>query len=148
MEKDSGKIFHELRDDLSAYAKLKLELLKLNTYERTGRVTAVLSYGLIVVFLILFAILFIFMAIGYFLGDTLDNTGLGFAIVFLMYVIIIACVAGNRRRITTRVQNEIIEALMTNDDKNDKQTADTPGKTPSGETTSENGVRDAGTRVE
>ena len=47
MEKNSGEIFRELKKDLSAYVELKLELLKLNTYERTGKVIAVLSYGVI-----------------------------------------------------------------------------------------------------
>lgn len=47
MEKDSGKIFRELKEDVSAYVELKLELLKLSTYERSGQLIAVLSYGLI-----------------------------------------------------------------------------------------------------
>ena len=37
MEKDAGEIFRELKKDLSAYVELKLELLKLNTYERQER---------------------------------------------------------------------------------------------------------------
>ena len=69
MEKDAGEIFRELKKDLSAYVELKLELLKLNTYERTGKVIAVLSYGVILLFLAFFAILFIFLALGFFLGD-------------------------------------------------------------------------------
>ena len=66
MEKDAGEIFRELKKDLSAYVELKLELLKLNTYERTGKVIAVLSYGVILLFLAFFAILFIFLALGFF----------------------------------------------------------------------------------
>ena len=54
MEKDAGEIFRELKKDLSAYVELKLELLKLNTYERTGKVIAVLSYGVILLFLAFF----------------------------------------------------------------------------------------------
>ena len=61
MEKDSGTVFRELKEDVSAYVELKLELLKLSTYERTGKVIAVLSYGLILLFLAFFAILFIFL---------------------------------------------------------------------------------------
>ena len=45
MEKDSGTVFRELKEDVSAYVELKLELLKLSTYERTGKDIAVLSYG-------------------------------------------------------------------------------------------------------
>ena len=63
MEKDSGTVFRELKEDVSAYVELKLELLKLSTYERTGKVIAVLSYGLILLFLAFFAILFIFLAL-------------------------------------------------------------------------------------
>ena len=69
MEKDAGEIFRELKKDLSAYVELKLELLKLNTYERTGKVITVLSYGVILLFLAFFAILFIFLALG-FLGGS------------------------------------------------------------------------------
>ena len=71
MEKDSGTVFRELKEDVSAYVELKLELLKLSTYERTGKVIAVLSYGLILLFLAFFAILFIFLALGFFLGARL-----------------------------------------------------------------------------
>ena len=35
---DSEKVFQNLKQDVSAYMELKLELLKLNTYERTGKV--------------------------------------------------------------------------------------------------------------
>lgn len=42
MEKDAGEIFRELKKDLSAYVELKLELLKLNTYERTGKVLSLI----------------------------------------------------------------------------------------------------------
>lgn len=150
MDKEAGKVFQELKKDLTSYVELKTELLKLNTYERTGKVTAVLSYGLIMVFLILFAILFIFMAIGYFLGDLFDDTALGFVSVFLMYAAIIVYIAWNKGRIMAKIQDEIIDALMTNDDKdkNDEQATNTPGEAPSGETTVEQGVRDPRTQVE
>ena len=135
MEKETGKVFQELKKDLTTYVELKMELLKLNTYERTGKVTAVLSYGLIMVFLILFAILFIFMAIGFLLGDVFDNTASGFAYVFLMYTAIIYYVVRRKEKILSKIQDEIIEALMINDDRNDKQSTDPSGKTPDGEIT-------------
>ncbi len=89
MEKDSGEIFRELKKDLSAYVELKLELLKLNTYERTGKVIAVLSYGVILLFLAFFAILFIFLALGFFLGDLFGSAGSGFGVVAVLYLLLI-----------------------------------------------------------
>ena len=89
MEKDSGKIFRELKDDVSTYVELKLELLKLSTYERSGQLIAILSYGLILLFLAFFAILFIFLALGFFMGDIFGSMGTGFAFVAVLYLLLI-----------------------------------------------------------
>lgn len=118
MEKDSDKFFRELKDDISAYVELKLELLKLSTYERTGKVIAVLSYGLVLLFLAFFAILFIFLALGFFLGDLLHSFGLGFSIVAILYILLLGIIILSKDKISTRVLNEVIAALTMNDDKN------------------------------
>ncbi|RHJ92538.1 phage holin family protein [Parabacteroides bouchesdurhonensis] len=118
MEKDSEKIFNKLKDDISAYVELKLELLKLSTYERTGKVIAVLSYGLVLLFLAFFAILFIFLALGFFLGDLFGSSGLGFAGVAILYLLMIGVIMMNKNRISALVLNEVIAAMTSNDDKN------------------------------
>ena len=117
MEKDAGEIFRELKKDLSAYVELKLELLKLNTYERTGKVIAVLSYGVILLFLAFFAILFIFLALGFFLGDLFGSVGSGFGVVAVLYLLLIGIIVMNKGRISNKVLNVVISALTTNDDK-------------------------------
>ena len=128
MEKDSGTVFRELKEDVSAYVELKLELLKLSTYERTGKVIAVLSYGLILLFLAFFAILFIFLALGFFLGDWF-----GFGIVAVLYLLLIGIIIMNRDRISTKVLNEVIAAMTANDDKNNATNDEQPAN-PTGET--------------
>ena len=130
MEKDSGKIFRELKEDVSTYVELKLELLKLSTYERSGQLIAVLSYGLILLFLAFFAILFIFLALGFFLGDMFGSSGAGFAVVYLL---LIGLIIMNKQRICNTVLNVVIAALNGNDEKDDattdtKQAADTAGE--------------------
>ena len=47
MENAAEKIFTELKEDISTYARLKLRLLKLMAIERTAIVLAVLSHSLI-----------------------------------------------------------------------------------------------------
>ena len=133
MEKDSGTVFRELKEDVSAYVELKLELLKLSTYERTGKVIAVLSYGLILLFLAFFAILFIFLALGFFLGDWLGSSGFGFGIVAVLYLLLIGIIIMNRDRISTKVLNEVIAAMTANDDKNNATNDEQPAN-PTGET--------------
>ena len=131
---DSEKVFQNLKQDVSAYMELKLELLKLNTYERTGKVIGLLSYGLILLFLAFFAVLFIFLALGFFLGEILDVPGSGFAIVALLYVAIIWIITKNEAKIRTKILNLVIVALAANDDKqntkdDEPSTTDAAGKT-------------------
>lgn len=126
MEKDSGKVFRELKEDLSAYVELKLELLKLSTYERTGKVISVLSYGMILLFLAFFAILFIFLAFGFFLGTWLDSLGSGFAIVAILYLLLIGLIMMNKDKISTKVLNEVIVAMAANDDKHNATNNEQP----------------------
>lgn len=135
MEKDSSEIFHKLKKDLSVYVELKLELLKLNTYERTGKVIAVLSYGIILLFLAFFAILFIFLALGFFLSDWLGSAGMGFGAVAVLYILIIGIIILNKDRISNKVLNVVLSALTTNDDDNtnaadnEQAATDTAGET-------------------
>ena len=132
MEKDSGKIFRELKDDVSTYVELKLELLKLSTYERSGQLIAVLSYGLILLFLAFFAILFIFLALGFFMGDIFGSMGTGFAFVAVLYLLLIGLIIMNKGKICHTVLNVVIAALNGNDEKDDateaKQAPDTAGE--------------------
>lgn len=132
MEKDSGKIFSELKKDVTAYMESKLELLKLSAYERTGKVISVLSYGLILLFLGFFAILFIFMAVGFFLSEWLGSSGAGLGIVALLYLLLIGIILLTKDRIRTKIINEVIAALSANDDKNEtnyEQAANPTGET-------------------
>ena len=133
MEKDSGKIFRELKDDVSTYVELKLELLKLSTYERSGQLIAILSYGLILLFLAFFAILFTFLALGFFMGDIFGSMGTGFAFVAVLYLLLIGLIIMNKGRICNTVLNVVIAALNGNDEKDDatdtKQATDATGET-------------------
>lgn len=126
MEKDSGKVFRELKEDVSAYVELKLELLKLGAYERTGKIISILSYDLILLFLAFFAILFIFLAFGLFLGDMFGSMGAGFGFVAILYLLLIGLIVLNKKQIGIAITNIIIAALTANDDKNDTTNEEQP----------------------
>lgn len=136
MEKDSGEIFGKLKNDISTYAELKLELLKLNTYESVGKVLAVLSYGVIILCLVFFAILFIFLAFGFYVSELCGSTSIGFAVVAFLYFLLTGVVALNKNSIRNKIINVVISAFMGNEDKlnttiDNEQTkaTDTIGKT-------------------
>ena len=136
MEKDSCEIFGKLKNDISTYAELKLELLKLNTYESLGKVLAVLSYGVIILCLGFFAILFIFLAFGFYVSELCGSTSIGFAVVAFLYFLLTGVVALNKNSIRNKIINVVISAFMGNEDKlnttiDNEQTkaTDTIGKT-------------------
>lgn len=123
--KDSEKIFQNLKEDISAYINLKLELLKLNTYEKSGKIISLLSYGLILFFLVVFVILFVFLSLGFFLGDLLDNAAIGFGIISLLYLLLIGITVKKAQWIQTKVLNKVIATLITNEEQPNKEENDT-----------------------
>ncbi len=123
--KDSEKIFQNLKEYISAYINLKLELLKLNTYEKSGKIISLLSYGLILFFLVVFVILFIFLSLGFFLGDLLDNAAIGFGIISLLYLVLIGITVKKAQWIQTKVLNKVIATLITNEEQPNKEENDT-----------------------
>lgn len=135
MEKDSEQIFNRIKKDVIAFFELKFELLKLSTYERTGKVLGVLSYGLLLLFTAFFAFLFIFLALGFFLGELLNSEALGFISVALLYLVVILIIISNKDKIVKKVENEIIAALMTSDEdkNNDTEKNEQQASDPSGE---------------
>ena len=119
MKQDSGQFFNELKNDVVTYAELKLELLKLGAYERTGKVISVLSYGIILTALVFFLLLFIFFALGFFLSDRFDSLSAGFSVVAVLYLLLIGGVVLFREQIRQRILNIVIAALIANDKKHE-----------------------------
>ena len=127
MENAAEKIFTELKEDISTYARLKLRLLKLMAIERTAIVLAVLSHSLILLLLSFFTVLFLFVALGYYLGELLDSPALGFLIVGGIYLLFTLIVWGMKDGIRIRLMNTVIEALQANDDEDQSQNSSRPG---------------------
>jgi hypothetical protein len=119
MKQESGQFFNELKNDVITYAEFKLELLKLGTYERTGKVISVLSYGLILTALGFFLMLFIFLALGFFFSDCFHSMSAGFAVVAALSLILIGGVVLFRKQIRNRILNVVIATLLANDKKNE-----------------------------
>ncbi len=115
IDKDASEIFRNLKQDISDYAGLKFEIIKLDTYERIGKVIATLSYGIVLVTLIFFVILFIFLALGFYLGSVFESEGLGFALVTAIYLSMIVLLILNKKWVHSIVLNNIVETMMTKD---------------------------------
>lgn len=127
MENFAEKTFSGLKNDISTYVETRLELMKLNTYERVAKTMAVFSYGIVLVLLAFFAILFLFLALGFFLGEMLNSVALGFLIVVGLYLLLFGVILLFRDKISAKVTNEIITAMMSKDEKDDEEAANSLG---------------------
>jgi len=132
MKKDLGNVFRELKDDVSSFAELKFELLKLNTYERISKVIAILSYGLLLSLLVLITLLFAMLTLGFLFSNLLDSTTAGFGIVVTLYLILVVIVIILKKRIRLKVMNIIISALVSTDKKKDAASTAGPKEAQSG----------------
>ena len=119
MKNDSGQFFRELKNDAVTYAELKFELLKLGTYERIGKVISVLSYGIILTALGFFLFLFLFLVLGFFLGDRFQSLTAGFSVVAGLSLLLFGGVTLYRKQIRSYILNLVIATLVANDKKND-----------------------------
>ncbi len=106
-----GTIFSEIKTDLVELINAKVELLKLEAFEKTSVVGSFLIYGLIIMNLIFFAFLFAFIALGFWIGDWVGNLAGGFGIVTLIYLIILTILIACRKPIFTSLQNLFLKEL-------------------------------------
>ena len=124
MEKKAEDVFRELKEDITTYAELKLELLKISTYEKGGKVLAVLSYGLLLFALVAIAVFFALLALGFLLSEWLRSTAAGFGIVSVLYIIQILLLIANRKRVRRKIINIIIASLINDEQKEEEVTKD------------------------
>lgn len=111
MEKDLGQIFNELKNDVSAYAEIKFNLYKLSLYEKAGKLVSSLSYVLALAVLAFMSIFFLFLALGFLLGEWMGSTGAGMATVGGIYLILTGILIMNRKRFSGKIMNSVISAL-------------------------------------
>lgn len=124
MDNFAEKTFSELKDDVSTYVDLRLELLKLGTYERVAKTMAVFSYGIVLVLLAFFAVLFLFLSLGFFLGELLDSVALGYLLVVGLYALLFGLLLLFRDQVKAKITNEIITVMMSKDENEDEEKTD------------------------
>lgn len=146
MGREPEKILNEFKERLSSFIGLKIELFKLNAYERVARIIAILSHSLILMLLALFAILFLFFTLAFFLGYLLNSTALGFLIVAGIYILLFIITYYSKKSIQIGIMNIVIGAIQEKEeDKDDGDDTKTTDNSTSGNTPSETPDSAAGT---
>ncbi len=116
-EKKVSTLFEEMKDDLSGYISNRFQLLKLQTYAKTSKTSALLLFGVILIFAIFLALCMFFTTLAIYLGEVLDSMSLGFAIVSTLTLVIVIVAILSRKSIKSKLTNIIVSLLMDDDDK-------------------------------
>lgn len=120
MEQTPKNIAEEIKENLVSYIDLKGKIFKLSAYENIAQTTAILTYGLIFLTISLFTILFIFVTLGLILGTYLNSFAGGFAIVSALYLLILALIFINRKKLKELLIEKILTILTANDQNNEQ----------------------------
>ena len=106
-----------MKDDLSIYISNRFQLLKLQTYVKTSKTSALVLYGVILIFSIFLSLCMIFTTLAIYIGELLESMSLGFAIVSAFTIIIVLIAILSRNSVKNKLTNIIVSLLMDDDDK-------------------------------
>jgi hypothetical protein len=113
MEEDSklDTLISQIKADASELIRTKIDLLKLETTEKTSVAGSFLIYAVIIINLALFALLFTFVALGFLFSDWIGSLAGGFAIVVAIYLLLLVMMLIFRKFLFTALQNLLLKAL-------------------------------------
>lgn len=151
MGKEPEKILNDFREQMTSFLGLKLELLKLNACERAAKIIAALTHSFLLVLLGLFVILFLFLSLGFYLGELTGRLSLGFLIASLIYLGVLLIVYYLKKSIRLKITNIVIGCVMEKEEeegkdrkedkeekensyKDNEQHINTPAETTAGQT--------------
>jgi hypothetical protein len=77
----------EIEQDIKELIRLKIEILRLETFEKASVLGSFVIYGWVIFNLIFFMSLFAFIALGFLIGEWINNMAGGFGIVSALYLI-------------------------------------------------------------
>lgn len=115
-EKKVSTLFEEMRDDVSNYITSTLEYGKLEVFEKASIGSSAITYGLILAGVTLFALLFIFLTVGLYLGELLQNVWAGFGIVAAFALLLVLIMLLLKRPLRKKITNRVVRFLMENED--------------------------------
>src|SRR6187455_755963 len=102
----------DIRKELAEYLDIRLEVIKLKTFEKTSTIASSLVSGLILVFLLLFFTLFLFVTLGFYFSSLLGSYTSGFGIITGFYLALVLIFLAVRKKVFEKfLTNKIVEAL-------------------------------------
>ena len=128
--------FEEVKEAGEEYLKAKLELTKVQAFEKIARVTGVFSSLLILSLVASFTVLFLGMMIGFLLAEIFKSNAIGFSIIGILFLLFFLIIAFRRKSMLERpIVETVIKELFDEENRERLRDAIDPVKESSSEKT-------------
>jgi len=123
IEEESQK--ESLTNEIRSYVEKRIQLLILTITERVSHVIAHSLQRLMGMILLGFALYFVCLALGFYLGELLGNYSYGFGIVSLPFLLVgFILLKRKSKRVTEKIQADIIEKMIVDIDESIQEKID------------------------
>jgi ABC-type polysaccharide/polyol phosphate export permease len=113
MEEQKPSFFEETQEMVEDYVSNRLQLLKLQTAEKSSKLISLLLTVLVMALLSFFILLFLSMTLGYYLAQKTGSLFTGFGIVAIFYVLLLVVVLYLRKRYLDKyISNTVIRIFF------------------------------------
>lgn len=113
--------YNELKQLIADYVDARIELIKLDVFEKVAKVTAALFSSVVVALLGFFLLFFLSMSAGFYLARLFDNEAIGFLIVTGFYLLLFAIVISRKKDFMEKYIIDRVIGELTRKDGEDEQ---------------------------
>ncbi len=113
--------YNELKQLIADYVEARIELIKLDVFEKVAKVTAALFSSVVVALLGFFLLFFLSMSAGFYLARLFDNEAIGFLIVTGFYLLLFAIVISRKKDFMEKYIIDRVIGELTRKDGEDEQ---------------------------
>jgi hypothetical protein len=111
---DNTKI-ERLADDIQLFIDTKVELMKLESVDKSAIVLAGVLRSVVIVSIAAVSVLFVSLALGFYLSELIGNIYSGFVLVsFIYFLLLLILLSDHKRVLETHFLNKIIGILLRN----------------------------------
>lgn len=105
------EILDESKADLSSYLEKRLMLAKLQIYEKVASSFSHIAYALIICFFAVIISILVFLGLGLFIGEQLNNYSLGFVLLSILVIIVLLVVIASKRKVRRFLVNLVLRTI-------------------------------------
>lgn len=112
MENSSKSFFGEYRERIEGYLQNRLRLFQLQLTQKTAKLSATITWAILIAGMLFFLILSVSLMLGFYLGERWGSYWLGFACVAGIFLFKIILLILFRKSIQQMVSNRVIESML------------------------------------